>query len=94
MFQENVSDQVQNIGYNSHNHISVLNTLAIIVLIYMVRIIGSAFLYALKWITNDKFNVINKSHAKISKNLFFQNILALTFEGFLDLSIMTYYNLR
>ena len=26
--------------------------------------------------------------------MFFQNILALTIEGFLDLSIMTYYNLK
>ena len=89
-----MSNQVQNIGYNSHNHIAVLNTLAILTLIYMVRIIGSVILIALKWITKEKFDAINKSHARVSNNLFFKNILTLIIEGFFDLSIMTYYNLK
>lgn len=48
------------IGYDSYNSIINLNTLALVILIYMIRVIIYTVLKIFVIITKDKFNLRDK----------------------------------
>ena len=70
-----------------------LATFTFLIVIYFVRVILSIFLKILIWIFGGRFN-IKEIFKKVSDNIFFNTILAMSIEGLIEFIIYGYLNFK
>ena len=86
-----VLSQLNNVGYGNHNSFLSLSTLGFAVILYFLRLILAAIAGALKYILKGKFGTKSLYNFLI-KDLFFNFILQIFIEGFLEFVINGFIN--
>ena len=85
-------DQMEDIGYGSHNAILNLGTLGVVFYLYLIKaVLCIVVLKGLAKINPEKFG---KYYDKLYTILFFSEILQLMMEGFMEFSTASYLNIR
>ena len=89
---DDIFDQTQDIGYDSHNSIMNLKTVAVIYLFYLLKLplIVVVKLFSLllggRYYTKEIYNFLYDA-------LFFKEILTILLEGYIEFLIAAYFNL-
>jgi hypothetical protein len=84
-------DQLQILGYESHNPIVNLGTFAIFILLYLIKL---CILYTVLKPFRERYNVIKKYYQNIYDQLIFSELLLLGLEGIFEILIacfLTFY---
>jgi len=86
---------MQNIGYKYRNSYQSLGALAFILFLYFIRVIISVILKLLILILRQKNekSFLVKTYNKMSENVFFNQIIALSLEAYMDFYINGLMNL-
>ena len=82
---------MQNVGYDNRNALIGLGTLAFIIFLFFIKILVGIVFKILSYYLNGKY-YSKQIHGFITKNLYFNMILALSVEGFLEFIIFGYLN--
>ena len=90
-FKNSIPSQTSDIGYDTYNSLIILNTLAIVILIYMVKLVMFILIRLFNWITCNKFQ--EKVNTNWSKSMFFSELHAIYIDGFLETFISMYLTL-
>ena len=83
---EAISDQMNDIGYESTNSIKNLGTMYFVLQFYAIQVVFALFLALFNKITGRGGNVLKNLTGK----LFYASILIVCIEGYIDLSISSY----
>lgn len=83
-----VSDQTKDIGYNSHNAVMNLNSVAVFIVIYFAQVIVYLFAACCKKLCKcKKKSCWSKFTVWMRKDLFWNAILTLALEGYVEMLI-------
>ena len=88
--QTNVSDQVQDIGYDNNSAMNNLGSIVIYIFYYIARVLVVIVLAALAHICGKGKQMVND----VSKRLFFGDLLSICIDGYLELLISGFLNLE
>jgi hypothetical protein len=90
-FDISVFDQMKDLGYESHNSLRLLGSMFIFAMFYYIKVF---FLYPFLILTSRYFGVGRSLRASLKKSLFFNEIIVINLEAYLELLIAGYINLR
>lgn len=82
-------DQVENVGYESHNAVQNLGSLALFLNIYIINLIIYCTLYLLT-LCFKKNRWLALKRDKMRKGLFWNNLLAIFIDGIFEFLISSY----
>ena len=91
--QAQIFDQMRDLGYESHNLIQNLNSLAIFALIYFLKVIFLVMVKAFSALSRNKWGS-GDLYERMKANLFFSEIIAIMLEGYLEFLIACSLNLQ
>ena len=87
-----ILDQMEDLGYSTHNSIVNLGSLGLFSFFYVVKVVLYIFLL-IPIIAATKNKKLLKSAKKIKKDLFFTEFISITLEGYFEFLIAAYLNL-
>ena len=79
-------DQMKVVGYSTSNAIILLGTITIVITIYIIKF----FVCVLAWISHKSTNKGKQLFEKLKYEVFYQDLIAITLEAFLELCISGY----
>ena len=84
---------MQNVGFDNRNAMLGLATFTFLIIIYFIRVFLSFFMKILVLIFGGRFYT-KKLYKMVSKEIFFNKILAMSIEGFIEFIIFGYLNTK
>jgi hypothetical protein len=84
---------MQNVGFDNRNAMLGLATFTFLIIIYFIRVFLSFFMKILVLIFGGRFYT-KKIYKMVSKEIFFNTILAMSIEGFVEFIIFGYLNTK
>ena len=78
--EENISGQIQDVGYQSHYSVKNLGSISIVMMLYFLKLV---FLMLLKLFT--LLGLFKEQYSKLHKQVFFSEILAIIIDAYFEL---------
>lgn len=83
---------MQDIGYDSYNSIITLNTLALVIILYIIRLIIYIIIRIFIYISCDIFSLSEK--LSWFDSMFFNELHAVYKDGFMEITIATFLTMK
>ena len=91
--QDDILDQMRDLGYESHNLIQNLNSLALFLSLYFLQVFFALLILMIAYFSKGKWGT-NEIYQKMKKRLFFNEIINILIEGYLEFLIAGILNFR